>query len=84
MISQVLTKFQGFQAKTSSTTKDACEHLDGSNAERAPISFGLYETKLSQVLNVIQEMVFLISHTYRRTQIIPQVRVYMAAAAGVT
>lgn len=70
-ISQVLTKFQGLQAKTSSTTKDACELLDGNNAERAPISFGLYETKLSQVLNVIQEMVFLISHTQRRTQIIP-------------
>lgn len=76
MTRQVLTKFQ---AKTSSTTKDACERLDGSNAERLQ-----YETKLSQSPNVIQEMVFLISHTYRRTQIIPQVRVYMAAAAGVT
>lgn len=81
MISQVLTKFQGFQAKTSSTTKDACERLNRCNVERAPICFGLYETKLSQALNVIQEMVFLSSHTYRRTQIIPQVRVYMAAAS---
>lgn len=68
MISQVLNKCYGFQAKTSSTTKYACERLDGSNAERAPISFGLYEIKLRQVRSwMFSRKWFSSSHTHIQT-----------------
>lgn len=84
MISRVLTKVQGLQAKTSSPAEDACERWDGSGAQRSPISFRIISNQMKSGPECYPGNGFLdLTHTHTdgRTRIIPQVRVYTAAAA---